>query len=325
MSQTDRSKLVTIYGGSGFVGRYIVGALAKEGYRIRVAVRRPELASHLQPLGDVGQIHAVQANLRDDASVLRAAEGASILINLVGILYQSGKQSFKDIHTHGGARVAQAAKTVGASKFIHVSAIGADSRSQANYAKTKGRAEQAILDIFPDSIILRPSIVFGPEDGFFNLFAGLASFVPILPLIGGGKTRFQPVYVADVADATQMCCSGKATPGTIYELGGPDIYSFKELMQKTLDFSGRSGLLVPLPFFMAKIQAFFLGLLPKPLLTIDQVKLLKSDNVVSAQAISEKRTFEGLGITTLGSVDTIVPTYLEQYKPKGQYSRHAQK
>ncbi|MEM7619477.1 MAG: complex I NDUFA9 subunit family protein [Pseudomonadota bacterium] len=322
MPSSDHSKLITIFGGSGFIGRYVVRALAKDGHRIRVAVRKPELAGHLQPVGDVGQIHAVGANLRHQASVERAIEGADIVINLVGILYQSGKQTFQDIHAQGAARVARIAKNAGAKQLIHMSAIGADLRSKSVYAHTKANAEQAVLSAFPNAIILRPSIVFGPEDGFFNMFASLATFAPALPLIGGGKTRMQPVYVGDVAEAVRNCCNRQGQQGTIYELGGPDIYTFKQLMQKTLEFSERSALLVPVPFFFAKLKALFLGLLPKPLLTLDQVRLLQYDNVVSRHAIWEGRTLEKLGVRSLQSIDAIVPSYLEQYRPKGQYSRY---
>lgn len=322
MSATDHSKLVTLYGGSGFVGRHIIRALAKQGYRIRVAVRRPELASHLQPLGGVGQIHSVQANIRSYESILKAAEGADIIINLVGILYQSGKQSFNTIHAEGAAKIAQAAKEVNADSLIQISAIGADKNSKSLYARTKAEAEAYVLTTFPKAVILRPSIVFGPEDGFFNLFASLATFAPALPLIGGGKTKMQPVYVGDVALAVLNAIEGKAKPGQIYELGGPEIYTFKELMQKTLEFSGRSAILLPVPFFIAKIQALFLGMLPKPLLTRDQVRLLQYDNVVSQQAMSEGRTLKDLSVIPLRTIDTIVPGYLEQYQPKGQFSKY---
>ena len=272
--------LVTVYGGSGFLGRHVVRALAKRHYRIRVAVRRPELANFLQPLGRVGQIHAVQANLRHAPSVEAAARDAHVLINLVGILFERGRQRFDAVHTYGAEQVALAANAHGA-RMIHVSAIGADANSSSAYGRSKANAEQLVLAAQPSTTIVRPSIVFGPEDDFFNRFASMARFAPAMPLVGGGLTRFQPVFVGDVAAAIADGVDGKTRPGTIYELGGPDVRTFKELMQFVLATIGRKRLLVNLPFFMAKPQAMFLQYLPKPPLTPDQVELLRSDNVVS--------------------------------------------
>ncbi len=321
MSSKNSSKLITIYGGSGFIGRHVISALAKENYRIRVAVRRPELAGHLQPLGGVGQIHAVQANLRDETSVFQAAEGSDVIINLVGILFQSGKQSFRTIHKEGADNVARAAINSGAETLIHVSAIGANANSKSSYARTKARGEEAVRTEFPNAVILRPSVIFGPEDDFFNRFAELASIAPALPLIGGGKTKLQPVYVGDVAKAVVAVIEGKANEGQIYELGGPEILSLKDVMEKTLRFTERQRLLISIPFVFAQwLIAPFLSLLPTPMLTVDQVKLLKYNNIVSKDAIETRRTLEGLGISDISSVDSIVPDYLERFRPHGQFS-----
>lgn len=320
MRGSNSRNLVTIFGGSGFLGRHVVRAFAKRGYRVRVAVRRPDLAGHLQPLGGVGQIHAVQANLRNEESVARAVEGAQYVVNLCGILYGSGKQTFKAIHVEGAGTVARAAGLEGVQSLVHVSAIGADRHAAADYARTKGLGEEAVLREFQDAVILRPSIVFGPEDDFFNRFASLATISPVLPLVGGGRTKFQPVYVGDVAAAVVAATERSASRGRIYELGGPSIFTFKEILQKVLEYTDRHRMLVPLPFGMAKIQAFFLQLFPSPMLTVDQVKLLQSDNVVSDEAISEGRTLAALGVDHAQAVETIVPQYLSMYRPKGQFS-----
>ena len=313
--------LVTVYGGSGFLGRHVVRALAKRNYRIRVAVRRPELAGFLQPLGRVGQIHAVQTNLRHAPSVNAAARDAQVLINLVGILFERGRQRFDAIHTYGAEQVALAASAHGA-HLVHVSAIGADEKSASAYARSKANAEQLVLSAQPSTTIMRPSILFGPEDDFFNRFAALARFSPALPLIGGGLTRFQPAFVGDVATAVANAVDGKARPGTVYELGGPDVRTFKELMQFVLATIERKRLLVPLPFFLAKLQATFLQYLPKPLLTPDQVELLRTDNVVSQSAKSEDRTLQGLGIEP-EPIEAIVPSYLWRFRKTGQFRSRA--
>ncbi len=315
----DSSRLVTVYGGSGFVGRHVVQALARTGCRIRVAVRRPDLAGHLQPLGGVGQIHAVQANLRFPESVAQAAEGADALVNLVGILFESGKQSFSSVQAEGPRWIAQAAKAVDAQALVNVSAIGADAHSLSHYAKSKAAGEAHVLKSFPEAVILRPSIVFGPEDEFFNRFAALARMAPVLPLIGGGKTRFQPVFVGDVAKAVLASIQGGAMPGRTYELGGPEILNFKEVLQRILHYCGRRKLLVPVPFWLAYTKAAFLQLLPSPLLTMDQVRLLESDNVVSVSAKTSRRTLEGLGIDPV-PVDAIVPAYLERFRARGEFA-----
>ncbi|HMA55328.1 MAG TPA: complex I NDUFA9 subunit family protein [Pseudolabrys sp.] len=309
--------LVTVYGGSGFLGRHVVRALAKRHYRIRVAVRRPELAGYLQPLGRVGQIHAVQANLRHAASVEAAAWGAEVLINLVGILFERGRQRFEAVHAYGAEQVALAASAHGA-RLVHVSAIGADANSTSAYGRSKANAERLILAAQPSAAIMRPSIMFGPEDDFFNRFAALARFSPALPLIGGGLTRFQPVFVGDVAQAIADAVDGTARPGIMYELGGPDVRTFKELMQYVLATIERKRLLITVPFFLAKAQATILQYFPKPLLTPDQVELLRVDNVVSHAAKTEMRTLQGLGIEP-ETIEAIVPSYLWRFRKTGQF------
>jgi uncharacterized protein YbjT (DUF2867 family) len=309
--------LVTVYGGSGFLGRHVVRALAKRHYRIRVAVRRPELAGYLQPLGRVGQIHAVQANLRNASSVEAAARDAHVIVNLVGILFERGRQSFDAVHAYGAEQVALAANAH-AAQMIQVSAIGADENSVSAYARSKAKAEQSVLAAQPSAIIMRPSIMFGPEDDFFNRFASLARMSPALPLIGGGLTRFQPAFVGDVATAIADAVDGNARPGTIYELGGPDVRTFKELMEFVLATIERKRLLMPIPFFVARIQAMFLQYLPTPLLTPDQVELLRSDNIVSESAAADKRTLQGLGIEP-EPIQAIVPSYLWRFRKTGQF------
>jgi NADH dehydrogenase len=309
--------LITVYGGSGFLGRHVVRALAKRDYRIRVAVRRPELANHLQPLGRVGQIHAVQANLRNGPSVEAAARDAHVLVNLVGVLFERGRQRFRAVHSYGAEQVALAASAHGA-RMVHVSAIGADENSSSLYARSKAVAERLVLAARPDAVIMRPSILFGPEDDFFNRFASLARLSPALPLVGGGMTRFQPAFVGDIATAIANAVDGNVRDGTIYELGGPEVRTFKQLMQYVLTTIERKRLLVPMPFFAAKLKAGFLQYMPKPLLTPDQVELLRVDNVVSDAAISEGRTLQGLGIEP-EPIEAIVPSYLWRFRKTGQF------
>jgi NADH dehydrogenase len=319
ITQTNVEKLVTIFGGSGFVGRHVVRALCKRGYRIRVAVRRPDLAGYLQPLGRVGQIHAVQANVRYPASVAAATRDADVVVNLVGILFERGRQRFEAVHAAGSAAVAEAAAARGA-PLIHVSALGADPGASAHYWRTKGLAEQAIWAASPTATVFRPSIMFGPEDEFFNFFAAVARALPMLPLIGGGHTRFQPVFVGDVAEAIAKTVDGEARQGTVYELGGPDVWTFKELMEYIVATVERRRLLVPMPFAIAEFEAWFLQFLPKPPLTPDQVRMLRFDNVVSEKANQEGRTLQGLGIEPR-SIDAIVPTYLWRFRKTGQFRR----
>ncbi len=317
MTAVPLETLVTVFGGSGFLGRYVVRELARRGYRIRVAVRRPELAGHLQPSGRVGQIHAVQANLRYPASVEAAARDSDVIINLVGILFERGRQRFEAVQSFGAEAVALAAAAYGA-RLIHVSAIGADANSPSLYARSKAMGEKLVLAAQPSATILRPSIVFGPEDDFFNRFASIARFLPALPLIGGGHTRFQPVFAGDVADAVAAALETRTALGRTYELGGPDVATFKELMQFVLATIERRRLLLPLPFALAKLQAFFMEFMPKPLLTRDQVELLRRDNVVSEDAQHDRRTLEGLGIEPT-AMTTIVPSYLWRFRKTGQF------
>jgi len=306
------TNLVTVFGGSGFVGRHTVRALAKAGWRIRVAVRHPNRAFFLRPLGSVGQIDIIKCDITDPDQVARALHGADAAVNLCGILFQGG-QTFEDLQADGAAHVAQAANAARVGALVHVSALGADSESDSEYAVTKAEGEEAVREAFPKAVILRPSIVFGPEDGFFNKFAALARFTPALPLIGGGRTRFQPVFVGDVARAIVTGLSRQ--DGRTYELGGPAVYSFKELLQLILRETGRRRLLVPLPFGLAMLKAAFLQILPKPLLTMDQVRLLKKDNVVSPTAPG----LADLGISAT-SVEAVVPSYLWRFHPKGEYA-----
>jgi uncharacterized protein YbjT (DUF2867 family) len=313
--------IVTIFGGSGFIGRHLVQAIARTGARMRIAVRRPELAGHLRPAGGVGQIKAVQANIRVPQSLRAAVEGADAVVNLVGILAPTGRQTFKSVQDEGARHVAEAARAAGAKVLVHVSAIGADPRSPSAYGRSKAAGEQAVREVFPEAVIVRPSIVFGPEDQFFNRFAALARLFPVLPLIGGGRTRFQPVFVGDVAKAIVAGLQGRAKEGSMIELGGPEILTMKDVLDRVLAYTMRRRLLVPVPFPIAKLQGAILQFLPNAPLTLDQVRLLQRDNVVSEQARREGRTLEGLGIEPV-AVDAVVPDYLAQYRPKGQFSNY---
>ncbi|POR47318.1 complex I NDUFA9 subunit family protein [Bosea psychrotolerans] len=320
-------QLVTVFGGSGFVGRHVVRALVKRGYRVRVAVRRPDLAGFLQPLGTVGQIHAVQANLRYPDSVAAAIKGADAVVNLVGILQEGGRQSFAGVHANGARAVAQACAALGVSRLVQISAIGASQDSKSSYGRSKAEGEAAVLALVPGAVVLRPSIMFGPEDGFFNRFAALARMLPVLPLVGGGETKFQPAFVGDVAEAIALAVDGAVAGGRVYELGGPEVKSFRELVAYICEITGRKRLLVSLPFPLARLQAriieivdmLTLGLLPNELkLTRDQVTLLESDNVVSHAAKAEGRDFAGLGIAP-SSVEAVVPSYLWRFRKTGQF------
>jgi uncharacterized protein YbjT (DUF2867 family) len=316
---TQTPRLVTVFGGSGFIGRHVVRALARRGYQIRVATRRPDLAGHLQPLGNVGQIQPVQANVRVRWSVERAVEDADHVINLVGILFETGKQTFAAVQDEGARNVAEAARDAGAG-LTHHSAIGADAGSKAVYARTKAAGEKAVTETLSSAVVLRSSIVFGPEDGFFNRFANMARFSPVLPLIGGGRTKFQPVYVGDVAEAIARSVDGRVGRGKVYELGGPEVKSFRDCMVEILDVIERRRLLVSVPWFVARIQGTLLGLLPNPMLTSDQVTMLEYDNVVSAEAQKDGRTLAGIGIQPQ-STEAILPSYLWRYRPAGQFTK----
>lgn len=318
MTQAN-GQLITIIGGSGFVGRHLVQKLAAQSFRIRIGVRRPDLAGHLQPLGGVGQIMPVQANVRYPDSLASACQGADVVINLTGVLNSSGAQNFEAVHEFGAGAVAKAAKAAGAKKLIHLSAIGADENATSEYGRSKAVGEKNVRDAFEGATIVRPSIIFGPEDGFFNKFAELARFSMILPLIGGGTTKFQPVFVGDVADALSKIVNSNEFSGKTLELGGSQVFSFKELLEFILETTERKRLLVPVPWFAARIMGGILGILPYSLMTRDQVAMLETDNVVSEQAKNDGRTLEGMGIT----VETIaahVPTYLYRYKKFGQFT-----
>ena len=315
MSQS--SPIVTIIGGSGFVGRYIAQRMARRGWRVRVACRRPNKALFVKPYGVVGQVEPVQCNIRDEASMARVIRGAETVINCVGVLWENGRNTFDATQAEGAARAARIAAAEGVQRFVHVSAIGADADSPSEYARTKAAGEAGVLQAFPDAVILRPSIVFGTEDGFFNQFAGLSRLTPILPLVGADM-RFQPVWVEDVADAAACAATGEAAPG-IYELGGPEVETFRSCIEKMLHIIRRRRLVVNLPFFIAHLQGWvmqktaWLGI--QPLITSDQVKLLRRDNVVSEGA----KTFADLGITPT-AMDAILETYLYAYRPYGQYT-----
>jgi uncharacterized protein YbjT (DUF2867 family) len=313
--------LIVVFGGSGFIGTHVVKQLAKRGKRIRVPMRRPHLGHELRVLGDVGQVQLVQANVRYPESVERALEGASAVVNLVGLLFEKGTQKFDEVQAQGAETIAEAAAKAGITRFVQVSAIGADARGKARYARTKAAAEEGVRRYVPTATVVRPSIVFGPEDQFFNRFADMAKFAPALPLIGGGKTKFQPVYVQDVAEAIANALDMPQAQGKTYELGGPSIYSFKELLQFTLDTAARKRGLANLPFFVAGPMGaaadaiFKLWPFSGPPITADQVEMLKSDNVVTPGAL----TIRDLGVTQLETIETIVPAYLWRFRPHGQF------
>ena len=305
----------TVFGGSGFLGRHLIRRLAKTGAVIRVAVRDPVAANFLKPMGDVGQIVPMRVDIGRDRDIAAAVAGADTVINLVGILYQRGSQRFRTVQAEGPARIARAAAATGARRLVHVSAIGADAHAPALYAQTKAEGETAMRENFAAAVIMRPSIMFGPEDQFFNRFAALTRIAPALPLIGGGHTRFQPVYVGDVADAIMVALQQPQAQGRLYELGGPRIYSFRQLMELMLREIGSHRALVPVPFAIAKLEAAFLEWLPVPPLTRDQVEMLKRDNVVSAGAA----TLADLGITPT-AVESIIPTYLDRFRTGGRFA-----
>ena len=308
---------VTVFGGGGFVGRHAVRALAKAGYRIRVAVRRPHLAPEVKVMGDVGQIEVVQANLRNPASVAAAVAGSDAVINLVGILYAAGRQTFSSVQAEGAATVAKAAAAAGVKRLVHVSAIGADAGSPSAYARSKAEGEAAVRAAFPGAVILRPSVVFGPDDECFNRFAAMASVSPVLPLIGGGETKFQPVFVGDVAKAIVAASGRDDLAGQTFELGGPEVLSYRQVLEYVVKETGRARPLVPVPWPLAAligavgdVQSALIAL--PPVLTSDQVKLLRADNVAT-----------GPGLTTLGieatAIENVVPTYLWRFRNGGQF------
>ncbi|HXL71643.1 MAG TPA: complex I NDUFA9 subunit family protein [Rhizomicrobium sp.] len=308
------ARQITIFGGSGFLGRYVVRALAKKGWRIKVATRRPNRAFFLRPMGQVGQIGFIKCDVADAGQIAHAMAGSHAVVNLTGILFQRG-QTFDAVHVKGPEAIAREAARLGLRAMVHVSAIGADSESDSRYAESKAEGEKRVREAFPAATIMRPSLLFGPEDQFFNRFAEMARFLPALPLIGGGRTLFQPVFVSDAAAAIVTALDDPSAQGKTYELGGPTVYSFKQLMEIMLGVIDRKRLLVPLPFWIAFLKSIFLQLMPKPLLTPDQVKLLRHDNIVSPTA----HTLKDLGITPT-TVEAEVPAYLWRYRAKGEYA-----
>ena len=314
-------KLVTIYGGSGFVGRYIARRMAKQGWRVRVAVRRPNEALFVKTYGVVGQVEPVPCNIRDDASVLAALQGADAVVNCVGLLAENGKNTFEALQRAGAGRVARLAFETGITHLVHLSALGAESASPSHYSRTKAAGEHAVLAAFPSAVILRPSIVFGAEDAFFNRFAAMSQFAPILPVIGA-STRFQPVYVEDVAQAAVLGALGTAEPG-IYELGGPEVFSFRELMEKMLLVIKRRRLILNVPFFAARLMGFGFdmlqkltaGVLQNGIITRDQVKSLGSDNIVGVGS----KTLTDLNVEPV-AMAAVLPDYLWRFRPSGQYA-----
>ena len=308
------NRLVTVFGGAGFVGRHTVRALARAGWRVRVACRHPNMAFFLRPLGAVGQIAFVKCDIAEGDQVQAAVQGCDAVINLVGLLHGD----FERAHVTGAATVAKESAKAGVRALVQLSAIGADAASHSHYAQTKAEGEKRVREAFPAATILRPSIIFGPEDGFFNKFACLARYLPALPLVGGGKTRFQPVFVGNVAAAIVAVLDSDSASGRTYELGGPTVYSFRDLMQIVLQETGRKRALVPLPFFLASVKAFFLQFLPGRVLTPDQVTLLKSDNVVSPTALG----LADLGITPT-TVEAEVGAYLWRFRAKGEFAQMA--
>lgn len=310
-------RTITVFGGSGFIGRYVVARLAAQGWTVRVGVRRPVRARFLKPLGDVAQVVPLPCNIRDPQQVRRALQGSGAVVNLVGILQAQGTQTFDSIHVEGAENIAEAAAAEGITRFVHVSALGADPDSRSDYARSKAVAEQKIREILPSAAILRPSVVFGPEDSFFNRFASMARFSPFLPLIGGGKTRFQPVYVGDVADAAVTCLAERDCSGRTFELGGPRAYSFEELMRVMLETIERRRLLISLPWGLAGFMGSIFQRMPNAPLTRDQVEQLKRDNVVSGE-------LPGLRELDIEphTVEIIIPTYLDRFRRTGRAAGH---
>jgi NADH dehydrogenase len=319
IATTDKG-LVTVFGGSGFLGRHVVRALLKRGWRVRAAVRRPDLAGHLQPLGMVGWVQPVQANLRYRWSVDRAVIDADAVVNLVAVPYQRGRQRFDAVHVFGARAVAEAARGAGIANLTHVSVLGANPDSASDYYRSKAEGEAAVLETNARAVVFRPSLMFGPEDHFFNRFAAMARILPAFPLIGGGQTKMQPVFAGDVASAIADSVEGKVPGGRVFELGGPEVKTFRECLELMLATIERRRLLVPLPFPLARILAAVAQYLPNPVLTPDQVRQLQVDNVVSAAAEREARTLKALGIQPT-SLEAILETYLYRFRPHGEFDR----
>lgn len=319
-------RLVTVFGGSGFIGRYVVQRLARRGDVVRVAVRDTEAALFLKPMGDVGQIAPMKTDITDPASVARAVEGADAVVNAVSLYVARGRRSFASVHEVGARNLARAAAAAGAKRLVHMSGIGSVPNSASAYARSRAMGEALVRQAFPDATILRPSVVFGPEDGLFNTLAAIARLSPVMPLFGlrridkipfvdGGFTRFQPVYVGDVADAVAAVLDRPEAKGAVYELGGPKIYTYRELVELTLAEIGRKRLLVPLPFWEAAVMAWFLEFLPSPPLTRDMVKLMQVDNLVSKKALG----LSALGITPTAA-EAVLPRYLDRFRRGGRFS-----
>jgi len=307
-------ELVTIFGGAGFIGKTLVQHLAKAGYRIRVAVRRPNSALFVKPLGDLGQVQVAQANVRNKASVAAAIKDADIVVNLVSVLHESGSQSFEKLNVQGAANIAEVASYAGVKRLIHISAIGADEESLSKYARSKARGEKTIMDHFPNATILRPSVIFGPDDQFFNKFAGMAKMFRMLPVVCG-DTKMQPIYVGDVATAIENAIKDENSAGKIYEIGGPKVYTLREIMELVNQVTEQNVPLIPVPLQLAYVQAFFLGMLPNPLLTIDQVRLLQNDNVVG----EGMQNLSDLNVSATPA-EAIIPNYLVHFRPTGQFN-----
>lgn len=315
----EQPRLATIIGGSGFIGTQLVQDLARAGYRVRVGVRRPDLAGHLRPLGAVGQIQPMQVNVRNYESVMAGVAGSDVVINLVGILYESGRQRFRAVHTMGAAHVAQAAARAGVKTLVHMSALGADAQSDSLYLRSRALGEEEVRKHFPDAVVIRPSLVFGPDNSFFNRFGMLARYLPVLPAVGA-KSRFQPLYVGDLAAALTKAADGRLKPGATYELGGPEVITMHEIMERVNHYANRTRPILDLPAALAKFVAWFAQWLPHPQLTVDQVVTLQNDNVVSDLARSEKRTLEALGITPT-PMDKVLPDYMWRFRKHGEFER----
>jgi uncharacterized protein YbjT (DUF2867 family) len=320
----EKGDIATVFGGAGFLGRHTVEALAREGWRVCAAMRRPVLAEYLQPLGEIGQIYNVQANVRFPTSLRRAVRGAQVVVNLVGIQSESGRQTFEAVHVAGARAVAKAAREAGVKSLVHLSAVGAHSKSPSQFHRSKAAGEKAVREEFPNCVILRPAVMFGPEDRLFNRFATIARLLPFLPLMGGGRTRFQPVFVGDVAAAIATASAGRVRLSTVYELGGPEVITLRGLLQQTLQWSGRRRFLLYIPFWIAKLGAFFTAALPNMLrpFSFDQIYLLEIDNVVSPSAEASKLTLAGLGIEHPHTIELLVPPYLERFHPRGQFAHY---
>jgi NADH dehydrogenase len=320
MDPRSNAKLVTVFGGSGFIGRYVVRALAQRGHRIRVAVRRPDLAGHVQPLGMVGQIKPIQANVRYRWSIERALEGADAAVNLVGILFEAGRQTFDAVQAFGPRAIGEVARAKGIATVVHISAIGADQPSTVGYLRSKAEGEAGIRETLPTAVIVRPSLAFGPEDNFFNRFAGMARISPALPLIGGGHTKFQPAFAGDIGEAIARAVDGRAEPGAIYELGGPEVLTFRQCMERMLEATRRRRLLMPIPWTIARVIGRVGQHLPGAPITLDQVRMLRFDTIVSEEARREERTLEGLGIAPT-ALDVVLPTYITHYRERGEFTQ----